>query len=108
MSGLVTVYAVFASGEEAERVARALVADGLAACANILGPCRSIFRWEGRLEETEEVPVLFKAAETNAARLVEEIAARHSYEVPAVTVWKIDRALDAYTRWVHLAQKGGG
>ncbi|HYE27304.1 MAG TPA: divalent cation tolerance protein CutA, partial [Allosphingosinicella sp.] len=50
MTAIVTVYATFASDEEARRIARALVEERLAACANILGDCHSIYRWQGAIE----------------------------------------------------------
>ncbi|MDQ3482765.1 MAG: divalent-cation tolerance protein CutA, partial [Pseudomonadota bacterium] len=55
---IVSVYAVFADAEEAERIGRAVVEEGLAACINILGPCRSIYRWKGRIETSDEVPAI--------------------------------------------------
>ena len=57
---IVTVYATFGSDEEARRIARTLVEERLAACANILAPCHSIYRWQGKIEEAAEVPALFK------------------------------------------------
>ncbi len=102
MSGLVSVFVVFASHAEAERIAREVVGERLAACANILGPCRSIYRWQGRIEEAEEVPALFKVAADRAEALIAAIAGRHSYAVPAITVWPVDRAFEAYAAWVRL------
>lgn len=100
MTGLVSVFAVFASHAEAERISREVVGEGLAACANILAPCRSIYRWQGRVEDAEEVPAIFKVAVERASSLIAAIAGRHSYEVPAITVWPVDQALDAYAAWV--------
>ena len=59
MSGVVLVYSLFGSAEQARAVARTLVEERLAACANILGPCTSIYEWQGKVEEGAEVPVLF-------------------------------------------------
>ena len=61
MSRIVSVYAVFANAEEAQRIARIVVEERLAACANLLGPCRSIYRWQGAVEEADEVAAIFKA-----------------------------------------------
>lgn len=58
MSGIAAVYATFASHEEAERIGRAMVDAGHAACVNILGPCRSIYRWQGAVEQADEVAAL--------------------------------------------------
>jgi len=97
---IVSVYAVFADAGEAERIARAVVEEKLAACANILGPCRSIYRWQGKVEEADEVAAIFKTAEAAAPRLVDRIAALHSYEIPAITVWPIAGAPATYAAWV--------
>lgn len=100
MSDIVTVYALFADAEEAERIARTVIDQRLAACANILGPCRSIYRWEGEIETGSEVPALFKTRADLAERLIARIAALHSYETPCVVVWPIAAALPAYGDWV--------
>ncbi len=100
MSAIVTVYATFADADEARRIARAVVEERLAACANVLAPCRSIYRWQERVEEAPEVPALFKTRSDLAERLVERIGQLHSYEVPAAIVWPIAQALPAYQSWV--------
>lgn len=99
-SPIVTVYAVFGSDEEARRIARSLVEERLAACVNILGPCHSIYRWEGRIEEADEVAALFKTGAARAEALVARLAELHSYEVPSLVVWPISKAWPAYAGWV--------
>ena len=100
MTDIVSVYTIFADDEEARRIARIVVEERLAACANILGPCHSIYRWQGKIEEAGEVPVLFKTGAATASRLVARIAELHSYDIPAVVVWQIADALPAYECWV--------
>ncbi|MEA3013313.1 MAG: periplasmic divalent cation tolerance protein [Sphingomonadales bacterium] len=100
MTAIVSVYAVFADAGEAERIARAVVEERLAACANILGPCLSIYRWQGKVEEAAEVAAIFKSQADQADTLVARIAALHSYEVPAIVVWPIADAPAAYADWV--------
>ncbi len=97
---IVTVYAVFGSAGEAQRVARTVVEERLAACANIIAPCRSIYRWQGTVEEAEEVPALFKTRADAAEALIARLAELHSYDVPAAVVWPIAQALPAYAAWV--------
>jgi periplasmic divalent cation tolerance protein len=97
---LVTICCVFADDEEAQRIGRQLVEESLAACVNILAPCRSFYRWQGKVEEAVEVPALFKTTDAAADRLIERLALLHSYDVPAITVWPIDRALGDYADWV--------
>jgi len=100
VSGIVTVYATFADAAEADRIARILVEERLAACANILGPCRSIYRWQGAVEQADEVAVLFKTRAEGAQALVARLGELHSYDVPAAIVWPIADALPAYAQWV--------
>ena len=97
---IVSVYATFGSDAEARRIARQLVEERLAACANILAPCHSIYRWQGRIEEAQEVPAIFKTRADAAARLIARLGELHSYDVPAAVVWPIAQALPDYARWV--------
>lgn len=100
MTEIVSVYATFANADEAERIARAVVEERLAACANILGPCRAIYRWRGSVEQADEVAALFKTSARIAEKLLARIGALHSYDVPAAVVWPIADALPAYADWV--------
>ncbi|HEY0148894.1 MAG TPA: divalent-cation tolerance protein CutA [Allosphingosinicella sp.] len=100
MADVVTVYATFACDEEARRIARTIVQEGLAACANVLPPCRSIYRWQGEIEEAAEVPALFKTAAARGEALIARISELHSYDVPAAVIWPIAGALGAYAGWV--------
>jgi periplasmic divalent cation tolerance protein len=97
---IATVYAVFGDAQEAERIGLAMVEGRLAACVNILGPCRSIFRWQGEVQRAEEVAALFKTAADRAPALIEAIAAMHSYDVPAAVAWPISEAAAAYADWI--------
>ena len=100
MTRIVSVYAVFADADEAKRIARTVVEERLAACANVLGPCQSIYRWQGAVEEADEVATVFKARADKAEALTARIAALHSYDVPAIAVWPIESAWPAYAGWV--------
>jgi periplasmic divalent cation tolerance protein len=97
---VVSVYAVFADAVEAERIGRQMVEEQLAACANILGPCRSFYRWQGAVESADEVAAIFKTTAALAEALVARIAELHSYDVPAVAVWPIESLPAAYASWV--------
>lgn len=81
--------------------------EALAACANILPACRSIYRWQGEIERDEEVPTLFKTTASGADALIARIAELHSYDVPAIAVWSIERALPAYADWVASEVRNG-
>ena len=97
---VISVYAVFANMDEAERIGRLVVEDRLAACVNILGGVRSIYRWNGAVETADEVAAIFKTTEDSAQPLITRIAALHSYDVPCVTTWPIEKILGGYADWV--------
>lgn len=84
----------------AHALAGALVEARLAACVNILAPCRSVYRWQGRTEHAEEVPVLIKTTAARYAALEAAIRARHPYELPEIIAVPIDRGLPEYLAWV--------
>src|SRR5256885_3685002 len=97
---VVSVYAVFADANEAERIGRVVVEERLAACVNILGLIRSIYRWKGAVENADEVAAIFKTTDARAEELIARIAALHSYEVPCVAAWPVGRVHGPYADWV--------
>lgn len=97
---VVSVYALFANAEEAERIGRTVIEERLAACINIFPPVRSIYRWQGKIETAEEVAAILKTHHWNSDALIERIAALHSYEVPCIVTWPIDKILRSYADWV--------
>jgi periplasmic divalent cation tolerance protein len=97
---IVSLYAIFAEGEEASRIGRIVVEERLAACINILGPCSSIYRWKGKIQTAQEVPAILKTDSSKADRLIERIAALHSYDVPCIAVWPVEKLVPGYGEWV--------
>jgi periplasmic divalent cation tolerance protein len=97
---VVSVYVVFSSAEEAERIGLAVVEERLAACVNILGPVRSIYRWQGAVQTAGETAAIFKTTHDSADALVTRIAGLHSYEVPCIVTWPIDKIIGSYAQWV--------
>ena len=84
----------------AERLADALIGARLAACINILAPCRSVYRWKDAVQRDEEHPVLIKTTEARYAALERAIRANHPYELPEVIAVPIERGLPAYLEWL--------
>ena len=89
----------------AERLARTLVEARLAACVNILAPCRSVYRWQGSVESAEEVPLLIKTRAERYAELETAIRAQHPYDLPEIVACELARGLPDYLAWV-AAQTG--
>jgi periplasmic divalent cation tolerance protein len=81
-------------------LARELVSLRLAACANVLAPATSFYRWEGKLEEATEHPVLIKTTRERYAELEAAIRARHPYALPEIVAWPIESGSAEYLRWI--------
>ena len=86
--------------ESAFNLARELVALRLAACANVLAPATSFYRWEGRDEQATEYPVLAKTTRDRYPELERAIRDLHPYELPEIIAWTVDPGLPAYLAWV--------
>jgi periplasmic divalent cation tolerance protein len=84
----------------AEKLADALVGERVAACVNILAPCRSVYRWKDAVQHDEEHPVLIKTTEERYAALEAAIRSHHPYELPEVIALPIERGLAAYLEWI--------
>jgi periplasmic divalent cation tolerance protein len=89
----------------AEKLADAIVAKNLAACVNILAPCRSVYRWKGAVQHDEEHPMLIKTTRERYAALESEMRAQHPYELPEIIAVPIERGLPAYLDWVAAETK---
>lgn len=96
------------SREEADAIAEALLQARLAACVQIVGPVRSRYWWEGRLESAEEWWCVAKTTSSRVDHAVAEIVRRHSYETPEVTVTPIVAGHDKYLEWIGEEVDGGG
>ena len=84
----------------AERLAALLIEQRLAACVNILAPCRSVYRWKGAVQREEEHPMLIKTTAGRYAALEKVLRAGHPYELPEIIAVPIERGLPAYLDWV--------
>jgi periplasmic divalent cation tolerance protein len=93
-------YVTCASREEALTIARTLVAERLAAAANLLGPATSFFHWQGALREAEEWVVVLKSRSALVEALIERARALHSYACPGILVLPVLDALPAYLDWL--------
>ena len=96
----VVVVTSFADRETAERVAEALVNERLAACAQVLGPQHSVYRWKEQLERATEWRVELKTAAARLTALERRLLELHPYDVPECIALPIVHGSDAYLRWL--------
>jgi periplasmic divalent cation tolerance protein len=86
--------------EQANRIARVLVDERLAACVNVVGPIRSVYRWRGAVEDETEYLLLAKTRAALYARLERRVKELHSYEVPEVIALSPSSGLRPYLAWL--------
>lgn len=84
----------------AEHLARAAVAQKLAACVNMLPGMRSVYRWQGNIEEADEIVLLFKTTGRKITALKQFIEAEHPYDTPCALVLEVAEGLPGYLRWM--------
>lgn len=99
-SGVVVAFSTAPDAETAQRIARALVEEGVIACANLVPGLTSVYRWEGRVHADPEVLLLIKTRRENVARLKERLPELHPYQVPELIVAPVQDGLAPYCRWV--------
>lgn len=90
----------------AERLAGALIEQRVAACVNILAPCRSVYRWGDAVQHEDEHPLLIKSTAERYPALEAAIRAAHPYELPEIIAVPIEHGLPAYLDWVAAETKG--
>lgn len=100
MAESIVVFVTVASMGEGERIARALVEERLAACANLLSPVRSIYRWEGKVEQGEEVLLVIKSTAEAFEALRARVLELHGYACPEIVAWPIGMGHAPYLRWI--------
>ena len=84
----------------AERLADVLIEKRLAACVNILAPCRSVYRWKDAIQREEEHPMLIKTTAERYPALEQAIRAGHPYELPEIIAVPVEGGLHQYLDWV--------
>jgi periplasmic divalent cation tolerance protein len=88
------------SEEQAVSIARALVSERLAACVNIVGPVRSIYRWRDAVSDDREYLLIIKTRATLYIKVETRVRQLHSYEVPEVLALNADRGSPPYIKWL--------
>jgi periplasmic divalent cation tolerance protein len=100
MTEALIVFSTFASEDEAARVTRTLVEERLIACANLLPGARSIYRWQGKLEDTREVVALMKTRKQDWPALMARLHELHAYDTPECVAVRIAAGAPRYMEWL--------
>lgn len=91
----------------AERLAASLVEQRVAACVNILAPCRSVYRWQGSVQHDEEHPLLIKTTRAAYPALEAAIRALHPYALPEIVAVPVELGYAPYLDWVDAETRSG-
>ena len=96
----IQVVTTVGSREEAQRIAESLVSARLAACVQLIGPIASTYRWQGKLETSQEWLCTIKALRANYTALEAAIRAMHSYQVPEILAFDVVEGSRDYLAWL--------
>ncbi|WP_455357361.1 divalent-cation tolerance protein CutA [Streptomyces sp. SYSU K217416] len=95
-----TVLTTTDSAAKASALAHGAVEARLAACAQIVGPVTSVYRWEGAIETAHEWQVLFKTTAARYGVLEAHLKAVHDYDTPEIIATPVVRGSEEYLAWV--------
>ena len=94
------IFVTVGSEDQAVAIARALVGERLAACVNIVGPIRSIYRWGDSVEDDREYLLIIKTRALLYMKVETRVRELHTYEVPEVLALNADRGSPPYIQWM--------
>lgn len=98
---IASLYVTIGDLSGARTLARAVIAERLAACVTIVPEADSVYRWEGQVVESREAVLLLKTAPDRVEQLMARLIELHPYETPCVVVWRSDGGAAEYLQWVH-------
>jgi periplasmic divalent cation tolerance protein len=94
------IYVPCSNKQEATKIAKTLVVANLAACVNIIDPISSIYKWEGKVEESTETLIFIKTKKSLVKKVREKIIALHSYEIPCISEIELNSINQPFVDWV--------
>ena len=97
---VVVVLSTFPDPDKAAEVARVVVGEGLAACVNLVETVRSIYRWQGELNDDREALAIMKTTDDRVDALIARVEALHPYDVPEVLALPVVAGYAPYLQWV--------
>ena len=100
MTAIYLVYITTNDKAEARQIGTALVESRLAACVNIIDHMNSLYRWEGQIQEDQEVILIAKTTEENVPALEEKVKAMHSYECPCIVCLPVTDGYGPFMQWI--------
>lgn len=102
----IIIYVTAPDAQEAKKIAKILLEDRLVACANILPPHQSLYRWEGAVQDETEVVMILKSRADLFDKIEEKIKMHHSYDVPCIVSWPVGQGHGPFLEWVRAEVNG--
>ena len=99
-----SLYIITKDEAEARNIGQALVEEKLAACVNI-HPIKSIYRWEGKVQEEGEAAMFVKTKAGLVSKVISRVKELHSYEVPCIVSLPIEEGYPDYLNWIDESTK---
>ena len=100
MSSYIVILTTTANDDEAGRIARDLVDNRLAACVNIVGPVRSVYRWKDEVHDDREHLLVIKTVRERFEQIREHVGELHSYELPELIALPLEAGDENYLNWL--------
>ena len=100
MKGAVLLITTVPDENAGEKVAKTLLENRLCACVNIIPGVRSLYWWEGKIQDDKELILFVKTREELAEKVIEKISQVHPYQVPEIIALKLDRVSEPYLKWL--------
>jgi len=100
MSDPIVVFVTCSSEQEGLKIANALVEGRLAACANLISPIRSIYRWKGKIWDEKEWLLIIKTQKGRFEELEKKVRSLHSFSVPEIISLPISDGSSSYLKWI--------
>lgn len=94
------VLCTFPDAETARHISKEIISENLAACVNLIPAVESIYRWEGKIEQANEVLAIFKVAAAGFQDLEDALLEKHPYETPEIIGIAPDQVSEGYLKWV--------
>ena len=98
------IYVTTKDEEEAKKIGKTLIEEKLAACINI-HPIKSIYRWQGEIQEEEEAAMFIKTRAELADKVIQSVKELHSYEVPCIVCFPIEKGYPDFLKWIEESTK---
>jgi periplasmic divalent cation tolerance protein len=107
MTEYIVVLVTASHEEEAARIANGLVETGLAACVNIVKGIRSVYRWQGKIEDGNEALLVVKTRRDFFESIVKQVKELHSYTIPEIIALPVTEGSEEYLRWLEEETERG-